>query len=109
MTRPVLLLQQLLRNLRGWEARIRRGSGASRVEFFATAPTGEFTVRITWEYNGASFNHEQLFDRSYVFGTTARLTPDAYQYTKKVCDFVRDLLEAVIDKRKAQLATGTTP
>lgn len=58
----------------------------------AARPNGEFSVKVTWP--GGTY--EKVFDRAFVFGTSARRIPVVQ---RRVCDHTREIISEVLAAR----------
>lgn len=101
--RPTVLMARLRQHLIGWATRLTRGTGATRVEFHDPAGTGEFSVELFWNYDNKEYSYVHKFTRQYVFGASFQYGPLSMTQSKKTCDFVRDIMDVVVDKRKRQM------
>jgi hypothetical protein len=97
MDRATSLLQGLRVQLGCWVSPIQRGVGALEV-VFVDAPAGEFILRAKWK---GDRQHERLFSREFVFGSTALGSPLAFRVQKRACDYAKDFMREILAQRGA--------
>lgn len=80
-----------------WVGPIQRGVGALEVTL-DDAPNGEFFLRAKWK---GDRQHEQLFSKEFVFGSTAQGSPFAFRVQKRACDYAKDFMREILAQRGA--------
>jgi len=96
MDRGDVLLQGLLTGLRKWFPSIERGTHVALSVL--PVPSNGFILRATWKNGGL---YEQHFSKEYCFGASYRLSTYAWTVEKKVCDYARAFMRAVLSQRGA--------
>jgi hypothetical protein len=83
---------------------IRRGVGAQKVEFSPREGGKEFAVVVTYTTKeGKTVVHESLFTQARVFGESKRGSLQAWRVQKKACDYAREVMREVLEKRGVKL------
>ena len=98
MDRGETLLRGLQDKLKAWADYIQRCTHAT-VSFVPMAH-GEFEVVVNWPAQGGpAGEYKKAFTRSFVFGGTFQLSPNAWTIERKACDHARDIVRDVLNKR----------
>lgn len=99
-SRDAVLMQMLRGQMTGWLDVIRRGTGATRVEFSPRDDGNEFAIVMTWQLkDGTTKTEESHFSRQRVFGDSLRGPVLGWRIQKKACDYARDVLREVLERR----------
>lgn len=98
--RDVLLMRMLQSQMAGWISVIQRGVGADLVEFSPREGGKEFTIVVTYRSKaGEMVKYESHFSQDRVFGASMRGALVTWRIQKKACDFARDVMREVLEKR----------
>lgn len=82
-----ILLQGLIKNLRGWVPHIRRCLNVAEVEFVAQADS--FVIKSTWQSKQGPVPIERVFTKEECFGVTSSFSPDLWVLSQTPCKFAR--------------------
>ncbi len=78
---------------------MKRSTHATEVVFEPKAH-GEFTVVIRWvNKDQTTGEYKKDFTKEFVFGSTFRLSPQAWVVEKRACDYARDIVRGVLQQR----------
>lgn len=99
MDRGTALLQGLQKQLMAWRDYIRRCTHATEVSFEPRAE-GTFDLVVKWvDKKNVPGQFTKSFTRSFVFGGTATLSPEAWAVEKKACVHARETVQEILVQR----------
>lgn len=92
-------LQALLVRAKTWEARIRKTTFSSSVQYTVDPSTGEFSITAYWTTRaGERQSYTKRFTRDLVFGPAATrgATP---RINRTLCSFMREFMQEILHSR----------